>query len=223
MADQSTSNGGAVVGNGGGGDDSLGLPEWARPMVVVGLLAAVMWLVEIIDLIPGTNLDQWGIQPRELAGLVGIVTMPFLHDGFGHLIGNTIPFLVLGAIIALGGATRVLLTTGIIILVAGLGTWLIGPAHTVHVGASGVVFGYAGYVIARGIFSRSLLELGIGAVVVILYSSTLLGSLVPTPGVSWQSHLFGAIGGVLAAWVLDRRPRDDLALSAGSPPAAPTR
>ena len=95
MADQSTSNGGAVVGNGGGGDDSLGLPEWARPMVGGGLLAAVMWLVEIIDLIPGTNLDQWGIQPRELAGLVGIVTMPFLHAGFGHLISNTIPFLVL--------------------------------------------------------------------------------------------------------------------------------
>lgn len=197
--------------------------DWQSGLIVIGVMAAIMWIVEIFDQISGDDLDQYGIQPRDADSLPGIAAAPFLHAGFDHLIGNTIPFLVLGAIIALGGATRVLLTTGIIILVAGLGTWLIGPAHTVHVGASGVVFGYAGYVIARGIFSRSLLELGIGALVVILYSSTLLGSLVPTPGVSWQSHLFGAIGGVLAAWILDRRPRDDLALSAGSPPAAPTR
>jgi len=197
--------------------------DWQSGLIVVGVLAAIMWIVELFDQISGDDLDQYGIQPRDVDSLPGIVAAPFLHAGFDHLIGNTIPFLILGAIIALGGATRVLLTTAIIILVAGLGTWLIGPAHSVHVGASGVVFGYAGYVIARGVFSRSLLELAIGALVVVLYSSTLLSALVPTQGISWQSHLFGGIGGVLAAWMLDRRREPDLPLSAGSPPAAPTR
>ena len=197
--------------------------DWQSGLIVVGVMAAIMWIVEIFDQISGDDLDQYGIQPRDADSLPGIVAAPFLHAGFDHLIGNTIPFLILGAIIALGGATRVLLTTAIIILVAGLGTWLIGPAHSVHVGASGVVFGYAGYVIARGVFSRSLLELAIGALVVVLYSSTLLSALVPTQGISWQSHLFGGIGGVLAAWMLDRRREPDLPLSAGSRPAAPTR
>jgi len=197
--------------------------DWQSGLIVVGVMAAIMWIVEIFDQISGDDLDQYGIQPRDVDSLPGIVAAPFLHAGFDHLIGNTIPFLILGAIIALGGATRVLLTTAIIILVAGLGTWLIGPTHSVHVGASGVVFGYAGYVIARGVFSRSLLELAIGALVVVLYSSTLLSALVPTPGISWQSHLFGGIGGVLAAWMLDRRREPDLPLSAGSRPAAPTR
>ena len=197
--------------------------DWQSGLIVVGVMAAIMWIVEIFDQISGDDLDQYGIQPRDVDSLPGIVAAPFLHAGFDHLIGNTIPFLILGAIIALGGATRVLLTTAIIILVAGLGTWLIGPTHSVHVGASGVVFGYAGYVIARGVFSRSLLELAIGALVVVLYSSTLLSALVPTQGISWQSHLFGGIGGVLAAWMLDRRREPDLPLSAGSRPAAPTR
>lgn len=197
--------------------------DWQSGLIVVGVMAAIMWIVEIFDQISGDDLDRYGIQPRDVDSLPGIVAAPFLHAGFDHLIGNTIPFLILGAIIALGGATRVLLTTAIIILVAGVGTWLIGPTHSVHVGASGVVFGYAGYVIARGVFSRSLLELAIGALVVVLYSSTLLSALVPTQGISWQSHLFGGIGGVLAAWMLDRRREPDLPLSAGSRPAAPTR
>jgi len=197
--------------------------DWQSGLIVVGVMAAIMWIVEIFDQVSGDDLDQYGIQPRDVDSLPGIVAAPFLHAGFDHLIGNTIPFLILGAIIALGGAARVLLTTAIIILVAGLGTWLIGPTHSVHVGASGVVFGYAGYVIARGVFSRSLLELAIGALVVVLYSSTLLSALVPTQGISWQSHLFGGIGGVLAAWMLDRRREPDLPLSAGSRPAAPTR
>ena len=201
MADQSTSNGGAVVGNGGGGDDSLGLPEWARPMVVVGLLVAVMWLVEIIDLIPGTNLDQWGIQPRELAGLVGIVTMPFLHDGFGHLISNTIPFLVLGAIVAASGLARFFTVAAIITVVSGVGTWLFGPDHTVHIGASALVFGFLTYLLARGFFERKLLYLGVALVVLFLYGGVLWGVL-PRPGISWQGHLFGAIGGVIAARVV---------------------
>lgn len=199
MADQSTAIGGG--GSDGGGDDALGLPGWARPIVVVGLLAAVMWVVEIIDLIPGTNLDRWGIQPRELAGLVGIVTMPFLHDGFGHLLSNTLPFVILGSIVAASGLVRFFTVAAIVTVVSGVGTWLFGPDHTVHIGASALVFGFLTYLLARGFFERKALYLGVGVVVLFLYGGVLWGVL-PRPGISWQGHLFGAIGGVVAARVV---------------------
>lgn len=199
MADQSTVIGGG--GSDGGGDDALGLPGWARPIVVVGLLAAVMWVVEIIDLIPGTNLDRWGIQPRELAGLVGIVTMPFLHDGFGHLLSNTLPFVILGSIVAASGLVRFFTVAAIVTVVSGVGTWLFGPDHTVHIGASALVFGFLTYLLARGFFERKALYLGVGVVVLFLYGGVLWGVL-PRPGISWQGHLFGAIGGVVAARVV---------------------
>jgi membrane associated rhomboid family serine protease len=162
-------------------------------------------VLEIVDQVTSANLDQYGIKPHEADGLVGIVTAPFLHSGFGHLIGNTIPFLVLGATIALSGLARVAFTTVIIAVVGGLGVWLIAPTGTDHIGASGIVFGYASYLIARGVFSRNLLHLGVGVLVIGVYGTTLLFGLAPRDGISWQGHLFGAIGGVLAARVLDAR------------------
>jgi membrane associated rhomboid family serine protease len=174
-------------------------------LLLVAGMAALMWVVEIIDQVVGGSLDQHGIEPRDGDGLIGIVASPFLHGGFGHLIGNTIPFLVLGATIALSGLARVAAATVIIALVGGLGTWLVAPSGTTHIGASGVVFGYAAYLISRGLFSRNLLHLAAGVLVVAVYGTTLLFGLVPTPGVSWQGHLFGAVGGVVAARVLDRR------------------
>ena len=176
--------------------------------IAIAVMVGIMWILEIGDQIAGGDLDGYGIRPRDVDALPGILATPFLHEGFGHLIGNTIPFVVLGAIIAFDGLARLLLATAIIIVVGGLGTWLIAPAGTVHIGASGVVFGYAAYLIVRGIFSRSLLELGIGLLVLVLYSSTLMSALVPTPGVSWQSHVFGALAGVLAAWLLGRPSRE---------------
>jgi membrane associated rhomboid family serine protease len=176
-----------------------------RAFILVGAMAALMWVVEVIDQIDGGSLESHGIEPHKVDGLIGIVTAPFLHAGFGHLIGNTIPFLVLGATIALSGLARVAATTAIVALVAGLGTWLIAPTGTDHIGASGVVFGYATYLIARGLFSRSLLHLAIGLAVIAIYGTTLLFGLAPSDGISWQGHLFGGIGGVVAARVLDRR------------------
>ena len=170
-----------------------------------------MWAVEIVDLVAG-DLDANGVRPRDADGLAGIVLAPFLHGGFGHLLGNTIPFLVLGATIALGGLARVAAVLAIVAVVAGLGTWLTRPESTVHIGASGLVLGFTVYLIARGAFSRRPVHLPVGLLVLGLYGTTLLLSLVPTPGVSWQGHLFGAIGGVLAARVL-ARPR-------GAPPVA---
>lgn len=170
-------------------------------------MVAVMWIVEVIDTIDNHRLDQWGIEPHDVEGLRGVVASPFLHAGFDHLISNTIPFVVLGLLIALNGAVRVLAVTGIVMLIGGLGTWLFAPENTLHIGASGVVFGYASYLISRGVFDKSALELGIGALVVVVWGGALLASLVPREGISWQGHLFGAIGGIVAARVLAPKPQ----------------
>lgn len=173
--------------------------------VVVAAMVAVMWVSEIIDAVADGRLDQWGIKPHDAEGLIGVVTAPFLHGGFDHLIGNTVPFIGLGFAIALGGALRVLQVTGIVMLVGGLGTWLIAPSNSVHIGASGVVFGYAAYLVSRGVFNRNVLELAIGAVVVAIWGSALLSGLLPEDGISWQGHLFGAVGGLAAASMLKRQ------------------
>ncbi|MGH2948659.1 MAG: rhomboid family intramembrane serine protease [Solirubrobacteraceae bacterium] len=167
-------------------------------------MVALMWVVEVVDLAAG-DLDSAGIQPRDADGLAGIALAPFLHAGFGHLVANTVPFVVLGAVIALGGLGRVATVTAIVALVAGLGTWLVAPAHTVHIGASGVVFGYVAYLIVRGLYSRSALHLAAGAIVAVVWGGTALAGLLPEEGISWQGHLFGAVGGLLAARLLHRR------------------
>ena len=164
--------------------------------------AVLMWLVEVADLVAGGRLDAYGIAPRDPDGLAGVLAAPLLHGGFAHLVGNTLPFLALGAVIALSGAARLLAVTAVVVLVGGLGTWLAAPAGTVHIGASGVVFGYAAYLVARGLASRRPLQLAVGIVVLLLWGTTLLQGLVPQAGVSWQGHLFGALGGVLAARLL---------------------
>ncbi len=175
--------------------------------LVVGM-AALMWVVEVIDAIDSHRLDQYGIEPRQADGLIGIVTAPFLHAGFTHLIGNTIPFLVLGCVIAVRGLARVATVTAIVALVSGLGTWLIAPAHSIHIGASGVVFGYATYLVARGFFTRRFVEMAVGFLVAIGFGSALLSGLEPHSGISWQGHLFGGIGGVLAARLLSEGRRE---------------
>ncbi len=168
-------------------------------------LAALMWVSEVVDSLADHRLDRYGIEPREGDGLVGIVAAPFLHAGFGHLASNTVPFVAMGLAIAFKGATRVLAVTVIVALVSGVGTWLVAPDDTLHVGASGVVFGYATYLLSRGFFDRDALELAIGLVVGAIWGTALVGGLLPQEGISWQGHLFGALGGVAAARVLARR------------------
>jgi membrane associated rhomboid family serine protease len=174
-------------------------------IIVVAAMSALMWVVEIVDQVAGGRLDANGIEPRELDGLDGIVWAPFLHADFQHLIGNTIPFLLLGFAIAFSGVARVVLVTAIVAVVGGFGTWLIAPENTVHIGASGLVFGFAAYLVARGAFSRSARQIVLGLVVVVVWGATLLQGLVPETGISWQGHLFGAVGGVVAARVLSQR------------------
>lgn len=172
---------------------------------VVLALAALMWVGEIADSLADHRLDRYGIEPRDGDGLIGVVAAPFLHAGFGHLVSNTVPFLLMGFAIAFKGAARVLAVTVIVGAVSGVGTWLVAPDDTLHVGASGVVFGYATYLLSRGFFDRDVLELAIGLVVGAIWGTALVGGLLPQEGISWQGHLFGAIGGVVAARALARR------------------
>jgi membrane associated rhomboid family serine protease len=177
--------------------------------LVLGMVA-LMWVLEIFDETTDSDLDRHGIEPRDPDGLIGVITSPFLHGDFDHLMSNTVPFVVMGLVIALAGALRVVAVTGIVMAVGGLGTWLVAPENTVHIGASGVVFGYATYLLVRGFYNRSALELLMGLIVGALWGSALLSGLVPREGISWQGHLFGAVGGVVAARVLataTRRPR----------------
>jgi membrane associated rhomboid family serine protease len=173
-------------------------------------IVAVMWVVEVINSLDNQRLDSDGIVARSVSHLWGIVTSPFLHASFTHLLDNTIPFVFMGLIIALRGAVRLALVTGIVIVIGGLGTWLIAPAHSVTVGASGLVFGYATYLLVRGLFDRSALELVTGVIVGAVWGGALLSSLVPHNGVSWQAHASGAVAGVIAAWLLARRREERL-------------
>jgi membrane associated rhomboid family serine protease len=184
------------------------LPEKRRQpiegLVLLVAIVVLMWLLEGINTIDHNALDSDGIYPRNIGHLWGILTAPFLHVSFQHLIDNTIPFVFMGVIIALRGAAKLALVTLIVILVGGVGTWLIAPAHSVTVGASGVVFGYATYLFSRGVFNRSWLEVLTGVVVGVVWGGALLSSLVPHYGISWQGHACGAVGGVVAAWLLAR-------------------
>ena len=174
-------------------------------LLLVVAMVGLMWMLEVVDVVADQRLDSYGIHPRDVDGLGEIFSAPFLHAGFGHLVSNTLPFLAMGAAIALGGLARVALVTLIVGVVSGLGTWVIAASNSVHLGASGVVFGYATYLVARGVFSRRLSELAIGVIVVAIWGIGLLQGLLPQERISWQAHLFGAIGGVVAASVLAKR------------------
>ena len=177
------------------------LDEPLAPLMVVIGMSAAMWADEIVDLFPHTHFDSWGIRPRTVRGLWGILFAPFLHAGFPHLIGNTVPFLILGSVIAVGGVARIVQVVVLVGLTSGFGTWLFGQSNSVHIGASGIVFGFVTYLVSRGLFARKILWILGGIIVLVVYGGIVWG-LFPRPGISWQGHLFGAIGGVLAAWIM---------------------
>lgn len=166
------------------------------------LLLTAMWALELVDVVLRGSLDTNGIEARELDGLLGILLAPFLHLGFSHLLANTLPLLVLGTLVATSGRGVFWRATAAIAVLGGLGTWLIAPADTITIGASGLVFGYLGYLLVAGIRTRHWRDLLVGVLVLLLYGSLLLGALpwVVADTVSWQGHLSGALAGGAAAW-----------------------
>lgn len=194
-------------------------------VVLLAAIVLLMWLVEAINSLDSGGLDGDGIHARSVTHFWGILTSPFIHASFQHLFDNTLPFVFLGVIIALHGAGRLLLVTGFIIVIGGVGTWVIGPGGVSTIGASGVVFGYAAYLLTRGFFDRSLWELAVGVLVGVIWGAVLLSSLVPHSGISWQAHLCGGMAGVIVAWRLssiDRRRTvpDPLPDESADPPAS---
>jgi membrane associated rhomboid family serine protease len=171
--------------------------------LLVGIVA-LMWVIEIINTADSNGLDGDGIYARNLDRVWGILTAPFIHASFAHLISNTIPLVFMGAIIALHGAARLAVVTAIVVVLGGIGTWLISPSGVSTIGASGLVFGYATYLLARGFFDRSLLELLTGLIVGAIWGTVLIASLIPQQHISWQGHLSGAVAGVIAAYLLRR-------------------
>ncbi|OLR89479.1 rhomboid family intramembrane serine protease [Actinokineospora bangkokensis] len=177
-------------------------PNPVQAAVVIGCLTLVLYLVEGVDSVMGGRLDQNGIVPRAATGLDGILWAPLLHAGWGHLISNTLPFAVLGFLAMANGLAQWVAVTATIWVVSGVGVWVSGNGGSVTVGASGICFGWLLFLLVRGIFNRSALQLGLAVVLLAYWGTMLFGVLPGDPRISWQGHLFGALGGVVAAWLV---------------------
>jgi membrane associated rhomboid family serine protease len=187
-------------------------PGWAA--LVMLLLLAGLWVLEFLDQLSGNQLDQLGIHAREVDGMPEIFTAPFLHAGWDHLISNSLPFYVLGFLVLLSGLARWLASSLIIIVISGMAAWSLTPAHTIILGASGLIFGWMTYLLVRGIWSRRPGQVAVAVLVLLVYGGLIWGILPGAAGVSWQAHLGGAVGGVMAAWLLHRRASRQLVTTA---------
>lgn len=178
------------------------------------VFTAVLYATELVDALTGQRLNDDGIIPRDAEGLLGVIWSPLLHANWDHLLANTLPFLIFGFLAMAVGIGRWVMVTAIIWVVGGLGVWLIGPSGVSTIGASGVIFGWLTFLLARGFFNRSGKQILLALVLLFLWGGILLGILPGNPGVSWQAHLFGALAGVLAAWVAASRKRGSGVLTA---------
>ena len=182
--------------------------ELKNQVIILGGIVAFMWFLEIVDqfFLRGA-LDIYGIIPHRTIGLRGILFAPFLHGNFFHLAANTVPFVTLGWLIMLRETSDFFIVSAITMLVGGLGVWLTGPSNSVHIGASGVIFGYLGFLLLRGYFERSIISIALSLIVGFFYGSLIWGVLPSQIGISWQGHLFGFMGGAIAARFLPHQKR----------------
>lgn len=177
-----------------------------RAFVAMCAFVPFLFVIEVLDRWTGSRLDLiGGIEPHRVQGLDGVLFSPFLHAGFDHLYSNSVPLILLGTFVLAAGAQRFLLSTLVIMLVSGLGVWFTGSPNSVVVGASGVIFGYLGLLMARGVVERSWWNVAVGLLIALLYGWQLIGVLPTDAQVSWQGHLFGFIGGLVAAVLFRRR------------------
>lgn len=173
-------------------------------LTVVG----IFWIVEIIDFVVFKGkLDRFGIQPHSLIGLRGIIFAPFLHGGFGHLIANTIPFLTLGWLTMIQETSDFYIVSIVSAIVGGLGVWLFGGVGSIHIGASILIYGYLGFLLLRGYFQKNIPSILLSIVVFILYGGLIFGVFPSQVGVSWQGHLFGFLGGAVAAFAIAKEKK----------------
>jgi membrane associated rhomboid family serine protease len=184
---------------------SLGERMKSGAVWIVGFVA-IIWVVELINMSMDYRLNAWGIVPREVSGLRGIPCSPFLHAGIPHVLLNTIPFIILGTLVIIRGVNNFLGVSLFIILLGGLGVWIFGR-HAQHVGASGLIFGYFGYLLARGWYGRDLISILIAVLVLILYGGMIWGMLPLREYVSFEGHLCGFIAGGISGWMQSEKKR----------------
>jgi membrane associated rhomboid family serine protease len=198
------------------------LGKFRDALIVMGVFLGLIWLLQVVNWADGYRLDSsFGIIPENFSRLPEIFTAPFLHFSWQHIEGNSVPLFVLGVLAAYRSISRFLLATVIIAVTSGLAVWLFQSSHSITVGASGLIFGYFGYVLVRGFVDRSLVDIGVGLVAGALYWTILQVAIPGTPGVSWIGHVGGLVGGVGAAWLLRARAAERKPVRAGGPPARP--
>jgi membrane associated rhomboid family serine protease len=174
--------------------------------VVTFLLLGACWAVEVVNYADeGALTNRYGIQAHNSDAIWHIFTAPFLHANLDHIMANSVPLAILGFLAALRGVARFVTVSLIIIVASGLGVWFLAAPGTVTVGASGLIFGYFGYLLARGFVERRPLDIVVGGLVAVGYGTMIFGALPGQPGISWQAHLLGLIGGVFAAWLARQR------------------
>ncbi len=173
-----------------------------RRLLALAAFLGALWALQTVNWATGYRLNPaFGLIPREVSGLDGIAGMPLLHGSFAHLMSNTPPLVVMGALLA-ATATRALIAVNVVIVVAGGAlVWLLG-SPSIHVGASGLVFGWFGFLVTRGLVDRSPITLGAALLVGLLYGAMIWGVLPGRPGVSWEAHLFGFLAGAAAAFLV---------------------
>jgi len=167
---------------------------------ILAIAISIFWIVFIVNtFVFSGGLNSLGILPQRLIGLRGILFAPFLHGSFYHLVSNTVPFVILGWLVMSRGISDFYFVSIMSAVVGGLGTWLIGRPYSVHIGASGVIFGYFGYLLFRGYFEKSFVAIAISIVIATTYGGLIWGVLPTRSYISWEGHLFGFIGGIIAA------------------------
>jgi membrane associated rhomboid family serine protease len=208
----------------GTGDAESVLAEARRALFVMVGFLALLWIIQLINVADQYHLTmQYGIRPRVAASIPDILTAPFLHVSWTHIESNSGPLFIFGFLAAYRGVVRFFGLTVLVIVTSGLAAWFFGSSGTVGVGASGVVFGYLGYILVRGLFDRHAIDLIVGAVMALCFAYQFT-VLLPHNGVGWQDHIGGLVGGIAGGWVFrERRPEGSVAAKATSElsPASP--
>lgn len=182
---------------------ALMVPGMLKPAAITMVISGgIVALVQLIMTLTDARWTQYGIRPRSLGGLWGVLDAPLLHVNWSHFLANIVPFLIFGFLILLRGLRQFIAVTVLIWLLSGFGVWLIGPGGTVIVGASGLIFGWLTFLVLRGFFSRRLSQILLGLVLLAAWGGIFWGLLPGRADISWQAHLCGALAGLLAAFLV---------------------